>query len=426
MRTSTSRETSPSRKPETTSALPDDYLSPRWSDDQLHRVLALSTLGVVVFGAGWLNWRNGWLLWPTLLSGLVLQLAVTMVAARAAVDSRARPRRRHEVKPGSDILTVLAQFVAPPATLPAEPVAPPIEEPVLTLPAAAVTPHDPTLHRAFFRRVVDAEFTEHPAGLVWPELGGVQGALSTRLRLFERQPATAAVRERDLSEDERASVQPWQHLRAVDARAYRRGDALARLSHRAFAPMAFLELHARIDLESGERQELETELLRAFTVGYGKILTPPPALSAAMLLRQRLGGAEAVALCDDARLAMRSTSTMADAERVRAEWQQRARRQRDALGWAGEVTSMVESLIDYWFVQRAAAADMEWAEEMARLEDSTLGAALAKRDAESDLQFASALRVVCGAASSMGTPPSLMPAYVASAQPEPTAAETVA
>lgn len=430
MRTSTSRGTSSSRKPEPSSAIPDDYITPRWSDDDLRRTLGFSTLGVLVFGGAWLAWRNSWFLWPALLCGLSLQVSATMIAARSAVDSRDRPSRRRPAAKRDDILTVLAQFLLPdkPAPATAADTAPaPAEESTRTLPTAmmAPTPYDPTLHRAFFRRVVEAEFAEHPAGLVWPDLAAVQGALSTRLRLFERQPATQPLTEREIGADERGSGQPWHHLQAVDAREYRRGDTLARLSHRAFAPMAFLELHARIDLETGEREELETELLRALAVGFGKILTPPSVLSAAQLLRQRLGGAEAIGVCDEARLVLRSASTMADAERLRAEWRARARVSRDQLGWPAEVMSLVDSLIDYWFVQRAAAADVEWAEELARLDDTTIGAALAKRDADGEFQFASALRLVCGG-SAASLAASTTPATAELPQPMPRTAETVA
>jgi len=358
------------------------------------------------------------------------------------VDNRA-PRRRHPMPEGGTILTVLEQLVpagatAPGATAPfagaaagdapgaSVDAATGLTDSPLALTPAYMGPFDASLHRAFFRRVVEAEFTEHPAGLAWPDVSTVQGSLATRLRLFERQPATAPRRTAEISDGERDAGPPWKHLHAVDALEYRRGDTLARLSHRAFAPLAFLELHARLDLESGEREELEAELLRALSVGYGKILTPPCVLSAANVLRERLGCMDALLLVDEARLAMRSVSGMADAERVRADWLARARASREQKAWPGELMSMVECLLDYWFVQRAAAADIDWAEAMARLENSTIGAALAKRDAEGEFQFAAAVRYVCGGPRVTELSP-VLPAAPANAQPlTPTAAATVA
>ncbi|MDQ8154347.1 MAG: hypothetical protein P3B98_06750, partial [Gemmatimonadota bacterium] len=109
-------------------------------------------------------------------------------------------------------------------------------------------------------------------------------------------------------------------------------------------------------------------------------------------------------------------------ERIRAEWQSRARARREQAAWPGAVISAVECLIDYWFVQRAAAADVEWAEGQARLENSSLGASLAARDASGTLHFAEALALVCGAPARAADAADAQPA-----QPEmPTAAETVA
>ena len=431
MRTSTSRETPPLRKSEPVSAIPDDYLSSRWSDDDLHRVLALSVLGVFVFGAAWVMWRTTWLLWPAGLCALVVQFAATMVAARAAVESRDATARAQSGAPRArreDLLSVLARLVPPAAPADGSATAgtqasasDPAQgaSPVLTLPAPPAAPHDDMLHRAFFRRIVEAEFAEHLPGLAWPDLTALQGSLSTRLRLFQRQPATAPVPVRDVSEAERAAHSPWHHLAVLEASEYRRSDALARCSHRAFAPMAFLELHARIDLHDDERKLLEAELLRLYAVGFGRILTPPSVLSAAEPLRARLGGPEALALVDEARLAMRCTGNMLEAERVRDAWHARARSMRDQAGWPGEVLSLVLSLIDYWLVQRAAAADVEWAEELARLEDTSVGAALAKRDAVGTFQFAEALQTACGIARGASR-------SAAAQEPVPTTAATMA
>ena len=409
MNKATSRGTPPSRKPQTPDLIPDEYLQPRWSNDDLRRVLALSTLGVVLCGAAWLTWRSLWLLWPAGLCALALQISATMIAARAAVEARGerpvhRPAARRVTAPGQpqeSLWSLLARLLLPgeedaTTELPEDAATEPV---TLALPTAAVSPCDHALHLAFFRRVVDAEFREHAPGLVWPDLGALQGSLATRLRLFPRQPALDPVPASDVSASERSPHSPWRHLAALEAIDYRLGDAMARLSHRAFAPLAFLELHARLDLETGECEALEAELLRQYTVGFGRVLTSPAVLSAAEPLRQRFGGREAIAVADDARLAMRSTSSVSEAERLRAEWHVRARSVRAAVGWSGEVQSLVEGLIDYWLVQRAAAADIEWAEELARLDDRTIGSALAQRDAGGEFQFALALRTVCGGAS---------------------------
>lgn len=445
MMKSTSRGTPPSRKAEAPSVIPDEYLTPRWSDDDLHRLLALSTLGVLVFGGAWLTWRIVWLLWPAGLCALGLQVSATMIAARAAVNSNDRRRASRAPRapaPAEGILATLAKLV-PPASEPgssADEGEADVEAPVvLTLPITGNAPHDTALHRAFFRRVVDAEFVEYAPGTVWPDLSDLQGSLATRLRLFQRHPAAAPQLSREVSESERTPQSPWHHLAAIEAIDYRRGDTLARFAHRAFAPLAFLELHARLDLDSGERESLETELGRLYTVGYGRILTPPSVLSAVEPLRQRMGGSEAIGLADDARLAMRSTSNMREAEQLRGEFLARARALRDEVAWPTEVMSMVECLVDYWLVQRAAAADIEWAEELARLEGTSIGEALAKRDAGGSFHFADTLRLVFGHSGFVTEPTMAQPAMAhpapaqaaqgqtAPAQPAvPTTAATVA
>lgn len=429
MRKSTSRVAPPSRKSGPLPAIPDDYMSTRWSDDDLHRILALSTLGVVVFGAAWLTWRSGWLLWPAGICALALQLSATMVAARSAVGSGSRARGRHRRKrrpTGETMLSSLARLI--PAEAPSDPTRAAASEDdreettnpqPLTLPAPAAWVHDEALHRAFFRRVVEAEFTEFGAGTVWPDLGALQGSLITRLRLFQRHVQTSPVPAREVSEADRTPHSPWHHLAALEAADYRRADTLARLAHRAFAPLAFLELHARLDLEAEERRSLEAEISRQYTVGYGRVLTPPAVLTAAEPLRHRMGGIEAITLVDEARLSLRSSSNLREAERLRAEWLHRARTQREREGWPSQVMSMAEALIDYWLVQRAAAADIEWAEELARLDDSSIGAALAKRDATGTFHFADTIRLVLGSPSR--TTDALEPQLVA-----PTATETVA
>lgn len=429
MRKSTSRVTPPSRKAEPAPAIPDEYLPPRWSDDDLHRVLALSTLGVLVFGGAWLAWRSTWLLWPAGLSALALQLSATMIAARAAVESRGRSAdaasgaaRRPARRPsGESLLAILARLVPPDRAegAAAEEAAAPAEPPTIALPTTLTAPHENALHQAFFRRVVEAEFAEHAPGLAWPDLGTLQGSLATRLRLFQRHAATAPVPARDVSEADRVPHSPWHHLATLEGSDYRRDDTLARFSHRAFAPLAFLELHARFDVESDAREALEAELGRQYTVGYGRILTPPSVLSAVEPLRTRVGGAEAIVLADEARLAMRSSSNMREAERVRSEWLARARVVREQVGWPDEVISMVECLIDYWLVQRAGAADIEWAEELARLEETSLGAALARRDASDTFHFAEAIQLVSGNAGRVAVP-------AAPQLDAPTAAATVA
>lgn len=424
MTKATSRATPPSRKPETSDPLPDDALPLRWSDDDLHRVLALATLGVTVFGAAWLNWRSGWLLWPVGLCALAVQMSATMIAARSAVNTRRRPRKarrsgRRPVTPTAvatpaaaqvaaeanpspeSILSILARLLPPDegdTGTGAVEISPDqsVEHP---MPAPIAARHDAALHRAFFRGIVESEFREHAPGTVWPDLSLVQGSLATRLRLFQRHPAWSPVAAGDVSDSERGPHSPWTHLAALEAADYRRGDTLARLSHRALAPMAFLELHARLDIEPGERESLESEVERQYTVGYGRVLTSPMVLSAADPLRLRFGGPAAIALADEARLALRSTSTMADATSARAEWHERAWAARAAFGWAGEVQAVVEALIDYWLVQRAAAADIDWARAQTRLDGGTIGQALAQRDATGEFHFAEALRTVCGGAS---------------------------
>lgn len=401
MSKATSRVAPPPRKPEATGPIPDEYLTPRWGDDDLRRVLALACMGVFVFGASWLTWRASWLLWPAGLCALALQVSATMIAARAAVQTSDRrgpaARRRAPAPPRESLLTILSRLVpAEEATPDPEPVDEEPAEPVLLeLPGAPPSLNDEALHRAFFRGILDAEFAEHPAGTAWPDLSALQGSLTTRLRLYQRHASFSPMPAGDVSTSERSAHSPWRHLATLDAVSYRRDDTVARLSHRALAPLAFLELHARMDLESDERQSLEAEVSRQYTVGYGRILTPPSVLAAAEPLRRRMGGQEAIALADEARLALRSTASMGEAERVRCEWHGRARALRAAMGWSGEVQSLLEGLIDYWLVQRAAAADVEWAEEMSRLEGIAIGEALARRDADGTFQFAETLRRIC-------------------------------
>lgn len=440
MSTSTSRKTPPSRKAAPDPAVPYRRVRARWSDDDLRRLLARSTLGVFVFGGAWLTFRSTWLLWPAAICAILLQVSATMVAARAAVaSSMDDPDARHErtvrkapVRPvpaaapdaeEEDLLSLFARLLFPPAQREEEAAPSPetdSDEPVvLELPGVPVPLQDAGLHREFFRRVVEAEFAEPSPGLVWPDLGTLQGSLSTRLRLFGRHPATKAVPASEVSDAERSPQSPWQHLTAVEAIDYRRGDTLARLSHRAFAPLAYLELYARLDLEMGEREALEAEIGRQYTVGYGRMLTPPVVLAVAEPLRRRVGGLDAIALADEARLALRSTSSLRDAEQAREEWRARARTMRDQMGWPSEVMALVECLIDYWLVQRGAAADIERAEETARIEGVSLGAALARRDATETFHFAEAIQFVCGLTPRNADLPNGQPAA-------PMAADTVA
>jgi len=395
----------------------------RWTDEELRRVLALSSLGVLVFGAAWLSWRSVWLLWPTGFSALALQISATMIAARSAVDARDRghANRRERARSGApnedgvattrsiprrasqqSLLSIFARMLQsdeenePGDSAAASDSAELSDARLLAMPAAEVLLEDVTQHRAFFRRVIEAEFVEHAAALAWPDLGELQGSLSTRLRLFPRYAAIAPIAAREVSDSERIAHSPWHHLAATDAEGYRRGDAIARLSHRAFAPLAFLELHARIDLELGEREALEAELLRLYTIAYGRILTPPAVLSAIEPLRLRMGAYEAITLSDQARLLIRSSGSMEDAERLRGEWHARAHATRELGAWPTEVMSLTQCLIDYWLLQRAAAADMERAEATARQEQTSIGSALAKRDAEGLFHFAEALLLICG------------------------------
>jgi hypothetical protein len=287
---------------------------------------------------------------------------------------------------------------------------------MLSMPKDCPPPYDTTIHRAFFRRIVDAEFREYAPGLVWPDLGALQGSLSTRLRLFRRYASLAPSPASEISEHDGSPHSPWHHLAMFEAAAYRRGDAVARLSHRAFAPLAFLELHARIDLEPAERVALDEELARLYSIGFGRVLTPPAMLSAIEPLRHRTGGTEAIALADEARMALRSAHHLGEAERARGEWRARAQSAQELLGWSGDVLSMVEALVDYWLVQRAAAEDMGWADELVRLEGGTLGSALAQRDESGVFHFAEALQLVVGAPQRQAGVPT----------PAPTAASTVA
>lgn len=412
MRKSTSRGGARSRKPEPEGPIPDDYIAPRWSDLDLRRVLALSTLGVLVFGSAWLVWRSLWLLWPLGFSALALQVSATMIAARSAVGprepaapTRAQAPRSHAAVPpeSGGLLEALWEWIASLLPPPAEEETPRRERqrapaPAISIPNGCPPSFDEELHRAFFRRLAEAEFRVFPAGVAWPDLTTVQGSLATRLRLFQRHPVVAPTPTSEITDQERGVHSPWTHLKAIEASEYRRGDTLARFSHRAFAPLAFLELQARLDLEEGENAALEVELLRLYGVGFGRILTPPAVLGLVTPIQHRLGGSDAIALADEARLAIRSTSTVGDAEVVRGEWRAKARTMRDMQGWSGEVLSMAECLIDYWLVQRAAAADMEWAEELARLQGGTLGAAFARRDVDGGFLFAEMLRKVCGGA----------------------------
>ncbi len=401
---------------------------------------ALSTLGVVVFGASWLSWRLFWLLWPAALCAIALQISATMIAARSAVATRARDGRhvpRESLLPAAAPMDAAAMASAPGApgvfgapsapdaqvhaptratTAPAEGNVEPTGPVMLSMPKDCPPPYDTTIHRAFFRRIVDAEFREYAPGLVWPDLGALQGSLSTRLRLFRRYASLAPSPASEISEHDGSPHSPWHHLAKFEAAAYRRGDAVARLSHRAFAPLAFLELHARIDLEPAERVALDEELARLYSIGFGRVLTPPAMLSAIEPLRHRTGGTEAIALADEARMALRSAHHLGEAERARGEWRARAQSAQELLGWSGDVLSMVEALVDYWLVQRAAAEDMGWADELVRLEGGTLGSALAQRDESGVFHFAEALQLVVGAPQRQAGVPT----------PAPTAASTVA
>jgi hypothetical protein len=417
---STSPVAPPSRKAAPSALIPDDYVAPRWSTTDLRRVLALSTMGTVIFGVAFFNWRSGWLLWPAGFSALVLQVSASMIAARAAVASDTARKQRRAARKAAAVAPAPVPVAPPiveadskpfdllgfllgdsdPAPEPApEPAAKPDDSSALQMPRPSTVPFDATLHRAFFRRIVDAEFKEHPGGLVWPDLGALQGSLATRLRLFQRHQSTAPTPAVEISEHERGPHSPWHHLGTYDGESYRRGDVMARMSHRAFAPLAFLELHVRIDMEDPERAALDEELARQYTLALGRVLTPPSLLSAVEPIRHRLGGSEAIALADDARLALRAASDLDDTARVRGEWRTRARVAQGVHGWSGEVLSIVEALVDYWYVQRAAAEDIAWAEELARLNEGTIGAALALRDAQGTFRFAEALQtVISGAA----------------------------
>jgi hypothetical protein len=416
MRKATSRGVPPLRKPKAHRAKRIDDGQPRWSNDDLRRVLALSVFAVIVFGAAWLSLQLTWLLWPVGLSAVGMQISATVISARSAAESRLRaethqeradhaeltpsPRSRSptpEPESGESLWSFMDHLLPPAANAdsadhavdddPSEPV---------PLPVAVAHLHDQAQHRAFFRVIVEAEFHQHPAGTVWPDLSAIQGSLATRIRLFRRHPASAPVLADDVSESERGPLTQWSHLSALEAPEYRRCDAIARFSHRAFAPMAFLELQERIDLGAEERDEIEGELSRLYTIGYGRILTPRCVLSMVEPMRQRTGGAVAIALADEARLALRSTSTVDEAQRVRTVWNTRARAAREESGWSVEVQSMLEALIDYWLVQRAAAADIESAEAEMRVDGGTVGAALARLDATGRFQFAEMLRLVCG------------------------------
>lgn len=414
MTKATSPLSPPSRKADAPRAIPDDAAASRWSDGDLRRVLGFSVAGVVVFGLGWLEGRSNWMFWPAALSAVALQISATMLAVRTAVASRgagpAGSRGAAELPPVASYAE--SRWPAVSASTGREYVSlAPTEtssgKPSESQPATEATsprfqspcprPHDAALHGAFFRRIVDAEFTEHAAGMVWPDLGAVQGSLATRLLLFRRHPSSAPVRESEISAHERTEHSPWHHLAALETVDYRRGDALARLAHRAFAPLAFLELHVRLDVSSAERIALDEELDRFYRHGFGRVLTPPALLSAVEPLRQRMGGREAIALADEARHAVRGAGTLRDAEQERAGWRVHARGAQESLNWPGDVFSIVEALVDYWFVQRAAAEDMAWADALVRLEGGTRGAALAQRDATGAFHFAEALTLVMGA-----------------------------